>query len=280
MLRELFSNRLFIGALAFFILCVVGGTLYIAYIERQGIEDGVSETEKPIAPLAEKPKPPPPGETADGGHWHSDEWHADPHETEPAVPAVVNTAPAVPRGEPFANFTPDPNEDPIAAAYRRLDYIANNLHEWGNFSPRTLQLIDELTPIRVEVEGEGGLEIELLTELCELRDPRSAETLVSYQVDSAVNGWLPNQTLVAMGPASVPALVARLDETPDKALLYTPIRLLPRIVAEHRLELGGIVEHIIIPKLQRLVMFEGDPTNGYITSNKFDAREALAELQQ
>ena len=103
---------------------------------------------------------------------------------------------------------------------------------------------------------------------------------MGYQVDSAVGGWLPDQTLVAMGIASVPALIDRLDDTPDKALLYTPIRLLPRIVAEHRLELGGIVEHIIIPKLQRLVMFEGDPTNGYITSNKFDANKALAELQQ
>ncbi|RKU14893.1 hypothetical protein C6503_14490 [Candidatus Poribacteria bacterium] len=28
-----------------------------------------------------KPKPPPPGETAESGHWHGDEWHSTPHET-------------------------------------------------------------------------------------------------------------------------------------------------------------------------------------------------------
>ena len=32
------------------------------------------EVEKP-----ETPKPPPPGETAESGHWHGDEWHAEPH---------------------------------------------------------------------------------------------------------------------------------------------------------------------------------------------------------
>ena len=80
MLREVLSNRLFIGALAFFILCVVGGMLYIAHVERQGIEDVVSETEEPVASLAAKPKQPPPGESAESGHWHGDEWHATPHE--------------------------------------------------------------------------------------------------------------------------------------------------------------------------------------------------------
>ncbi len=32
-------------------------------------------------------KPPPPGETAESGHWHGDEWHAQPHDTHaPAQP--------------------------------------------------------------------------------------------------------------------------------------------------------------------------------------------------
>ena len=50
----------------------------------------------------ETPKPPPPGETTESGHWHGDEWHAEPHETpsadvfgseaektDPARPAVA-----------------------------------------------------------------------------------------------------------------------------------------------------------------------------------------------
>ena len=33
------------------------------------------------------PKPPPPGETAESGHWHGDEWHSQPHDTHaPAQP--------------------------------------------------------------------------------------------------------------------------------------------------------------------------------------------------
>ncbi len=34
------------------------------------------------------PKPPPPGETAENGHWHGDEWHAEPHDTH--APAEVS----------------------------------------------------------------------------------------------------------------------------------------------------------------------------------------------
>ena len=34
------------------------------------------------------PKPPPPGETAESGHWHGDEWHAEPHDTH--APAEVS----------------------------------------------------------------------------------------------------------------------------------------------------------------------------------------------
>lgn len=39
MLREIFGNRWFMGALAFFIFCVAGGMLYIWHVEREGIED-------------------------------------------------------------------------------------------------------------------------------------------------------------------------------------------------------------------------------------------------
>ena len=35
------------------------------------------EVEKP----ASQPKPPPPGETHETGHWHGDHWHSEPHET-------------------------------------------------------------------------------------------------------------------------------------------------------------------------------------------------------
>lgn len=36
MLRDIFQSRIFIGALVFFVLSVVGGTLYIGFVEQQG----------------------------------------------------------------------------------------------------------------------------------------------------------------------------------------------------------------------------------------------------
>ena len=38
------------------------------------------------------PKPPPSGETTESGHWHNDEWHAEPHNP-PAQPQQVEPGP-------------------------------------------------------------------------------------------------------------------------------------------------------------------------------------------
>ena len=77
--------------------------------------------------------PKPPGEPAKSGHWKpGDEWHSEPHEThEP--PAVSADKSYIPEGAAtIPNFPPvDPNEDPVAAAYKRLDYIKNNPYAWG-----------------------------------------------------------------------------------------------------------------------------------------------------
>ena len=79
MLKDVFSNRLFIGALAFFIFCVGGSLLYQQHVERQ--------VEKQLAESILKPKIPPKPkvrtpvlDTSQGGHFHADgTWHADPH---------------------------------------------------------------------------------------------------------------------------------------------------------------------------------------------------------
>ena len=74
MLKELFSNRLFIGALAFFILSVVGGTLYISHVERERIK-GLAEMPETVEPLTENPQPTtevPIGDTSQGEHFHAD----------------------------------------------------------------------------------------------------------------------------------------------------------------------------------------------------------------
>ena len=166
MFKDLFRNRLFIGVCILVVCAVVSVYLFTRQTEKAPIKiDDPVEVEKPTA------KAPPVGDTSQGGHWHGDEWHADPHETHDPPFQLPPTEPVTPRGTPFANFKPDPNDDPVEAAYKRLDYIANNLHEWGNFSPRTLELIDEMTPMPEppKVEGQGDHTVDLLKELSALK---------------------------------------------------------------------------------------------------------------
>ena len=97
MLKDLFSNRLFIGALAFFILTVGGSLLYMQHVERQTARE-LAVHEERIKQLTEKQKPAPQapiGDTSQGGHWHGDEWHAQPHETPPMQAPAPNGNPDV-----------------------------------------------------------------------------------------------------------------------------------------------------------------------------------------
>ena len=179
---------------------------------------------------------------------------------------------------------PENVKDPaVAAAWKRLDDISKNRHQWGNFSPRTLELMAELTPVPniydTHEDGDCGEEIIFVLDvLAKLRDPRSAELLVSYEMDSGVSGDPPNAALLAMGPASVSALVARLDDISGETSLSTPLDLLPRIVAAHRSELGGIVEHIIIPKIKAVAASEA--TVFFADGNKQLALNALEAILQ
>ena len=99
MLKELFSNRLFIGALAFFILSVVGGMLYISHVEKQSVEELATDEDR-VKQVTEKQQQPtakaPVGDTSQGGHFHEDgTWHGEPHEAQITPPdtAEVPTAP-------------------------------------------------------------------------------------------------------------------------------------------------------------------------------------------
>ena len=84
MFREILQNRLFMGALVFFVLCVVGSLFYMHHENRKGAEyaaetqDRVAEwnaeqQEQPTAetPIVEQPK--------QVGHFHEDgTFHAEP----------------------------------------------------------------------------------------------------------------------------------------------------------------------------------------------------------
>ena len=93
MFRDIFTNRLFIGALAFFVLCVAGSLLYMHHEKQKGAEYA-AETQDRIAqwnakqteqPTAETPV----DDTSQGGHVHPDgTWHKDPH-IETRVPTEI-----------------------------------------------------------------------------------------------------------------------------------------------------------------------------------------------
>ena len=84
MFKDLFDNRLFIGAFVFFVLMVVSGTFYMWHVERQEAAN-LAETQARIKALTEKQKPTtaevPVGDTSQGGHVHADgTFHAQPHD--------------------------------------------------------------------------------------------------------------------------------------------------------------------------------------------------------
>ena len=79
--------------LSVFLIAIVGVGLYVL------------QTRPPKPPITilkpvdveTKPKPPPPGQTAESGHWHGDEWHSQPHD----APAPAEVATPEVQGAPF-----------------------------------------------------------------------------------------------------------------------------------------------------------------------------------
>ena len=89
MLKNVFSHRLFIGALVFFIFSVVGSLLYMQHVEQQSARE-LAETQERVKILTEKQnqqpitKVPIAEETAQSGHFHADgTWHGESHEILP-----------------------------------------------------------------------------------------------------------------------------------------------------------------------------------------------------
>ena len=155
--------------------------------------------------------------------------------------------------------TPEEPADLVAAAWTRLEYISQNPQQWGELSPEATELIAQLTPTRtISTEEEMEKVIVLLEKLGELQDPRSAEIFVNY-FGGGLWGKPMKEALIAIGPPSVPLLIPLLEA--DTRLLGRLIaaKLLGIIGSEHHHELGGVVEHIILPKLKKLVTSDPNP---------------------
>ena len=267
MLKNLLSNRIFICILVLLICVVVS-----VYFLRTDLPEEPIKIYTPVEPLPKPKAEAPTGKTEQSGHVHEDgTWHEGTHEAHqsPAAPSSVQV--------------PDGITDPeVLAAWQRLDYIAKNPFEWGGRrSDRALELMDELTPMWVSDDPhDHGEELMMMLDLLAAeRDPRSAELLVMYLLDSGVSGRPVKDALVAMGPAAVPALISRLNPAESSDVFLTVIiRLLPPIVAQHRSELGGIVDYILIPRLEAIAAI--DTGNGFEVGNRSRARKALALLKK
>ena len=220
----------------------------------------------------ETPQVQPPPQKAhvhEGGSRH-EEQHHDPIETEPS--REYNPSPIqIPEG------ITDPD---VKAAWERLDYISKNIWEWGGVpSDETVHLINQLMPPPDGFSGPTGHSdaedtINLLGRL-DPNDPRAAEVMAAYLCEGRIGGRGPKNALVKMGVPAVPYLIPyMLDDTLMPLLRSRAIEVLGRIAQNHREDLGGIVEHIIIPRLEAVLSEEKpdyDEGKG--------AREALARLK-
>jgi hypothetical protein len=145
-------------------------------------------------------------------------------------------------------------DDPVVAAQKHLKWIADNPTKWGQISPEATELIQQLTPTR---RGAGEEILDTIAELVKLRDPRSPSIFVDYYY-AGVWGEAIEQALIEIGPPSVPALLPLLDDSSIVGRARAA-KVLSVIATEYRQDLGGIVEFILLPELEKLAISDPDP---------------------
>ena len=131
-----------LSALLFVIGCGLFYGRKVATQEPIKVYKPVEVKKKPVAP-----KPPPPGETYETGHWHGDEWHTEPHETHaPAPPQadtpVVEAQAPQPRGYPPLPPSSVPADIPEHLKFPdewRIPYYGSYSKGASPFSPEEAQ---------------------------------------------------------------------------------------------------------------------------------------------
>lgn len=250
------NNKFYWGIGTLFILLIIGATV-IVLVKDQAVMRQLETELEALQKRKEDQKPPEVSkeEHPEHGHFHEDgTFHVGEHD-DPIHPLSRDYTPTQIQ-------IPDGITDPeVKAAWKRLDYIANNIWEWGGVpSARAEELIVELMPPPTGFFGEEGhheLEgtLDLLSELKQFRDPRAAEVFATYAGEGIVGGNAMNEALVEIGVPSVPFLIPYIEPPYDR-LVKNPTSAafaLGHIGAKHRDELEGVIEHIIIPKLEALM---------------------------
>ncbi len=210
---------------------------------------------------------PPPADEQPGGHWHDGEWHADDaHDDTGETELIPSVDWKPPNTQPHEAAKPGnldelDADDPVAKAWAKVDSLAENPFAWGGTAdPRTPGLIAQLMPRPDGIEDDGHAEEILLPldDLIRLRDPRAIETLVAYLCWSDMAYAPLGPAVSAMGPLAIPYLLPYLEEEPPRegeAFLgfITASGFLANIGKRHREELDGIVEYILLPKLEEIL---------------------------
>lgn len=269
-------NKLYWGLGVLFILLIIGATVFVLVkdrsemrqleIELEALQKWKEDRETPEVSKEEHPA---------HGHFHEDGTFHEGTSPDPIQPPSRDYTPTQIQ-------TPDGITDPeVKKAWERLDYIANNIWEWGGVpSARAVELIDILMPPPDGFSGptghrDGEETINMLAELAWIGDPRAAEVIAIYNCEGIIGGLSIRRMLIEMGVPAVPYLVSyMLDETHMPALRSRSIAALGPIAEKHRKDLEGVVEHIIIPRLEA-ILSEEEPDY----DEGKEAHEALARLK-
>lgn len=279
-------NRKLLWGLAALMILIIGATVFLTVknqAEIRQLEREAADAQKQLQQHnAQK-------EMAEEGQQHLDPAHPDFHVHEDGTPHIGthDEKPKVqytaPEGAVLKPDFPkvDPKADPVKAAYERLEYIKNNPYAWGGVhSPRATELIAELLPAELPADHNEGDERELLIwELREQNDPRAAEALIALMCDGG--GGVSSDALVEIGPPAVPYILPYLERADTKGSdrIYIDLNVfdsLTRIGVRYRDDLGGIVDHIIIPKFKEIAADEEDRYSGVSGMN---AQKALDGIQ-
>ncbi len=146
---------------------------------------------KPVE-VESKPKPPPPGETHESGHWHGDEWHAEPHETHAPAPQQETDAPVVEvQAPPPPQEEVDPPQSTPIPPERDPDFV-NPTSTSSN--PLFADGVPEHLQCPPELIGAYFKEIE----------PETLQRLQQIGVE-IIDQWNPNRPLTEVYPAFIEA---------------------------------------------------------------------------
>ena len=250
-------NSKLLWGLAALMILIIGAAVFLfvrSQAEIRQLEQEAAEAQKQLQQHNAQKKM---AEEAHPAHGH---FHEDGTFHEGAPPDPIQSKSPTRDYTPAQVKTPEGITDPdVQAAWDRVDYIANNIWAFGGVaSPRAEELISALYPPTIGGDSHGEGEMDMLSELSQYRDPRAAVVFATYTGENIISGEAMNEALVEIGVPAVPYLLPYIEPPYDSAVKDPGAAAfaLGRIGVQHREELAGVIEHIMIPKLEAFVEAE------------------------